>query len=108
MHCRLTLNSGRPIILRSLQQWMTYIGSLEGLPSRTSNDELVAHDVKQAQSQCIEGTRPHLLPPPRRDFLRKPGDMDDWSQLRARKVEWLPDVTCIATFGSDSPATDLS
>jgi hypothetical protein len=104
LHCKLTLITGREIILTRLRQQHTYEGLLEGLPDSEMNDREVEATLADARSWCFEGARPLLIPPERRDFLRVPGDMSS-SRSRGRTPEWLPMVSSIGSFRS-SPARD--
>ena len=95
-HCRLTLHSGMEITLKSLVQHMTYGGLIEGFPCRKWNDRILES----------LGTAPGrvLIPPPRRNFLRQPGDMDDLSG-GSRVPEWLPMIQCQGEFTSPFPVS---
>jgi hypothetical protein len=92
---------------------MTYGGLLEGTPNSKFNDGLIENAMQEATRHCPMGTRPHRLPPPRRDYERTPGDMQ---RIRAhsphRIPEWLPMVQCIGSFTdvvkARDPSKDLS
>jgi hypothetical protein len=102
LHCELDLRSGRRVTLQVLQQWMTYGGWMEGVPSAEWNDRKVEGAIREA------GAKPLLIPPVRRDYLRKPGDMDGHTSFRGRVPEWLPMVTCVGRFQDTRPARDQS
>jgi hypothetical protein len=105
LHRGITLRSGRTIVLETLHQEMTYLGLLMGAPCCESNDADIADALKKAQTYRFGESSPHLIPPPRRDYLRAPGDMSPF--VREEYVpEWLPMVRCIATFTSNRPARD--
>jgi hypothetical protein len=104
LHCKLTLATGREIVLTRLRQQHTYAGLLEGYPDSDMNDREIEATLADARSWCFEGAHPLLIPPARRDFLRVPGDMAS-PRSRRRTPEWLPMVSSIATFRS-SPARD--
>lgn len=107
LRCALTLGSGRKVLLRRLDQMMTYDGLLEGAPNTGLNDALVALAVQTAAQRCwTTGQRPLLLDPVRRDYLRAPGDMRDVRSERL-PVEWLPLVTCSATFSSAPSSPEI-
>ena len=113
MRCQVTLRSGRTITLESLDQQMTYAGLLEGTPVAMLNDGDIEYALRQAQRHCADGARPHLLPPPRRDYLREPGDMDQTVARSPHRIpEWLPVVRCIGSFKDGptarQPGKDLS
>lgn len=97
LHCKLVLRSGRTITLETLHQETTYAGLLVGTPSRESNDWAIENALRAAQERCAGGAKPHLIPPPRRDCLREPGDMRELRSPR-HVPEWLPMVRCIASF----------
>lgn len=103
--CRLTLNCGREVILQALDQSMTYAGQLEGVPSGRTNDWHLGNLLQRAKAHCYEGAAPHLISPARRDYLRVPGDMVGRG-LPRHVPEWLPEVTCIATFKHSAPVRD--
>ena len=113
LRCGLPLRSGRRITLEALDQRMTYAGLLEGTPCRESNDRTIEYALREAERYCAAGAKPHLISPPRRDNLRRPGDMQAiaaWA--RHRVPEWLPMVRCIGSFKdvikARDPARDLS
>jgi uncharacterized protein (TIGR02996 family) len=107
LHCQLPLRSGRTITLEALDQAMTYAGLLEGTPSRESNDRDVEYALREAERYCVAGARPHLIPPPRRDYLREPGDMERVVARSPHHVpEWLPMVRCIGSFKDVVKARD--
>jgi hypothetical protein len=97
VHCDLRLASGRKVSLRTLEQSLTYAGWLEGTPTSQVNDAEVKAALAEASSRP-DKIRSHLLPPPRRDFLRTPGDMAGDHPFGP--PEWLPMVRCTALFVS--------
>lgn len=102
LRCQFALKSGLEITLKALQQRMTYAGLLEGTPSQESNDWLIDAALKEAQQFCVEGVKPILIHPPRRNYLREPGDMD--LIRRPHHIpEWMPMVTCAASFTAFPP-----
>jgi hypothetical protein len=109
LHCQLVLPSGRSITLESLNQRMTYAELIAGVPDARVNDWEIKCALQEAQRFCIDGAAPHLLSPPRRSYLRKPGDMDPIVKQRPyRTPEWLPMVRCIGSFKSFPPSRDAS
>jgi len=107
-HSEILLHSGRIIRLSSLEQTRTYAGLMAGTPNTERNDRIVARQLDVALK--ISG-HAHVIPPHRRDYLSKPGDMDVFRDNRWAGVpEWLPAVQCIAEFLSDAfdPADDES
>lgn len=109
LHCQLPLRSGRTITLEALDQQMTYAGLGAGPPSVESNDSRIEHALREAGRYCIAGTKPHLLPPPRRNYLREPGDsrlVVERSPNPRRVPEWLPMVRCIGSFKDVVKARD--
>lgn len=101
LRCQLTLASGRTITLERLDQQMTYSGLMEGTPNAKSNNMFINWEFRTAAKQCVAGAEPYLLPPRRRDYCRKPGDMQRLVEARPHHVpEWLPAVRCIGTFNS--------
>jgi hypothetical protein len=113
LHCQLTLQSGRTITLEALDQAMSYAGLLEGVPTARSNDWYIESSLRVAERLCVEGARPHLITPPRRDYLREPGDMQRIVDDHPHRIpEWLPMVRCIGSFKdvvtAREPGRDLS
>jgi hypothetical protein len=99
LRCGLALRSGRTVTLEALDQRMTYAGLLEGTPSHETNDRIIEYALREAERYCATGAEPHLLPPPRRDYLRTPGDMQSILAWAPHHVpEWLPSVRCIGAF----------
>jgi|SRR6185503_3378834 len=105
LRCQLPLRSGRTITLVRLNQWMTYAGLLMGTPDRESNDGCIQRAQQEAQRYCADDARPHLIPPPRRDYLRQPGDMEGLVDS-LHVPEWLPMVTCVGSFKDVRPVRD--
>jgi uncharacterized protein (TIGR02996 family) len=107
LHCQLLLHSGRTITLERLDQSMTYAGLVDGTPTRSSNDYHIEHTLREAETRRFGVGRPHLIPPPRRDYLREPGDMqrivDHFPDL---VPEWLPKVECVGYFKDVVTARD--
>ncbi|QDU46033.1 hypothetical protein Mal52_45300 [Symmachiella dynata] len=116
--CKLTLDSGRDIVLEQLYQERTYRGLLEGTPNRVANDWGIEHNLSFARKLAGSIGDPYLIAPNRRDYVRVPGDMDrirediekrigDWEEgLQQRLPEWIPFVCCIGCFASVKPARD--
>ena len=99
LRCGLPLRSGRRITLEALDQRMTYAGLLEGTPDRGSSDWRIEAALREAERYCVAGAKPHLISPPRRDYLRTPGDMQAITAGVPHHVpEWLPMVRCIGSF----------
>jgi uncharacterized protein (TIGR02996 family) len=107
MNCELPLRSGRTITLQELDQQMTYIGLLAGVPNREMNDHTIADALREAQRFCVADARPHLIPPPLRDYFREPGDMQRITARFPDHVpDWLPMVRCIGSFKDVVKARD--
>jgi hypothetical protein len=108
LHCGLRLSSGRSVTLSSLRQSRTYLGLVEGLPDTKSSEFFIRNALKKAEEDSHPRSKPVLLPPPRRDYFRTPGDMAEAKRgaFADRNIEWLPLVTCVGEFESSSPARD--
>lgn len=106
LRCQIALRSGRRITLKSLHQWMTYASWLEGVPSRELNDGFVECSLRASEQYCLEGAKPILIVPARRDYLRRPGDMEEHRSLGGQPAEWLPVVTCVGVLRDTAPARD--
>jgi hypothetical protein len=61
------------------------------------NDELIHRAVEEGR-QRGQGRQSHPIIPPRRDYCRQPGDMAAHAERSGGVMEWLPAVTCVATF----------
>jgi uncharacterized protein (TIGR02996 family) len=95
----MTMRSGRTITLEALDQRKTYAGLLAGTPDRESNDHHIRSALMEAERHCVQGARPHLIPPPRRDYRREPGDMQPLVDRSPHHIpEWIPAVQCIGSF----------
>ena len=100
LHCEITLQCGRDIILEDLWQQQTYAGLIEGIPFPKINDGNIQRAIDTAKKLCEINAKPYLIEPVRRDYLREPGDMKDVYAIGNRKPEWLPGVRCIGSFKS--------
>jgi hypothetical protein len=87
---------------------MTYSRLLDGVPDAKTNDRFIESAIQRAEQHCFLGNKPALIPPPRRDYLREPGDMEilrsQRERHRRRNPEWLPRVGCVGTFRSYATA----
>lgn len=107
LRCQLKLRSGRTITLTALEQEMSYAGLLEGTPDAEANDWYIEASLRAAQRLCVDGAKPHLISPPRRDYLRQPGDMRQIVERSPHRTpEWLPMVRCIGSFKDVFTARD--
>jgi hypothetical protein len=107
LHCSLSLESGRTIVLRSLAQEWTYDGLLLGTPFALFNGQILESAVKDAEKLVYGRVRVWLVDPPRRDYFREPGDMKHSARKNLDWIpEWLPLVRCIGVFNSLEPARD--
>jgi len=104
--CKVNLNSGRCVTLVALHQEMTYRGLVAGLPRRELNDGCIRSAIQDARRLCLPGASPVLIPPARRDYHRRPGDMDKRSAVSGEPVEFLPSITCTGVFDDALPAHD--
>jgi hypothetical protein len=94
-HCDVgLLVGGYQVHVTHLEQRLTYAGLLEGVPSARENDRLLEPHRRAAASP---GT--YLVEPSRRDYLRRPGDMESIRRhLPSRVPEWLPMVLVAMTL----------
>lgn len=111
VNCSLRLASGRKITLNKLTQSRTYAGLLEGTPAKWSNDKAIQRALDDAHRDSWSKGEPLLIPPERRDYQQRPGDMQPvLDRQTARDIkhvpEWLPEVECVGIFDSISPARD--
>ena len=104
LHCRLTLSSGRSIVLTLLHQEKSSL--IEGVPFKELNDHIVRGAVALPARYGIQVPNAYLVPPARRDYLRVPGDMNGVRAMGNRDPEWLPIVSCVGVFRSSGPARD--
>lgn len=108
LRCQVALRCGRRVTLQSLDQWMTYDGWLEGVPSREWNDGIVAGSLREAERRGAGGARPFLIAPARRGDLREPGDMAGTRAMSDQAPEWLPMVTCVGVLRDLTPIRGAS
>lgn len=112
-HSSITLDCGPAIVLKSINQYMTYRGLLEGMPDSDFNQRRMESAREEGRRLSVNRTAPYLIFPHRRDYFRSPGDMDSigpeageqgfmLSASLGFKPEWLPLITCIADFQSVS------
>ena len=107
LRSELKLQSGRTVTLAALDQEMSYAGLLEGIPDAKSNDWYIETSLRAARRRCADGAMPHLIDPPRRGYLREPGDMLREIENRPHRTpEWLPMVRCIGSFRDVVTARD--
>ena len=99
-HCLITLAPDCEIRLTSLHQALTYAGLMVGVPYKSANDDIIETLRKNAGLQYFNGRPPHLLPPPRRDYHKEPGDLAEIAETctQSCKPEFLPAVACAAWF----------
>jgi hypothetical protein len=93
------LESGRVIHLRSLEQWGTYSGLLEGIPTRDMNHRLIKRTMDTAREKYH--FEPYLIPPV--ETL-----IDGFPGYRFGTPAEIPSITCVATFECYSIARDES
>jgi hypothetical protein len=98
----LKLESGRNIHLEQFYQRKTYAGWLEGTPTRMWNEQIIQTHLERAQTYCVEGSHPVLIPP------RRSTEADEWLTEHQLKHGWeppesLPSIACIGQFKSFRP-----
>jgi hypothetical protein len=82
----------------SLTQDMTYEGLFEGLPTSWLNDQILQDATDRVRKEPASlGHAPYLVPPARRDFFCRLGDMTS-RRSGDHTPEWMPMITCIARF----------
>jgi hypothetical protein len=94
-HCKAQVRvAGRTVIVKRLEQEITYGGLMEGVPTRETNDRKLEEPRRAARRRGA-----HLIEPVRRSYLRTEGDMDGLADL-PRPPEWLPMVRVSMTLWS--------
>ena len=93
------LNNGRTIYLESINQWKTYSGLLEGLPTRRMNDRTIKGIVSNLKK--TSGNDPYLIEP-----VESPIDLD--YDYPFGEPAQLPRIVCIASFHCLKPVQDDS
>lgn len=83
------LECGRTVRLVAIDQWGTYSGLLEGVPTKEMNERIVSRSLDQAKNRWNQ--KPYLIPP-----IETPIDL-------ARKYPFgtpasIPGITCLAHF----------
>lgn len=101
IHCGVKLASDQRVSLKIINQSQTYAGLIEGVPFKDMNDSIVEEALKAAEWNCMNGAKPFLLAPTRRNYLREPGDMDHMPTVIG-PAEWIPLVRCIGVFSNSS------
>lgn len=93
------LESGRVIHLRSIEQWGTYSGLLEGIPTREMNHRIIKRTMDAAREKY------HFEP-----YLISPVEalIDGFPGYRFGTPAEIPSITCVATFECYSIARDES
>ncbi|MFO0940161.1 MAG: hypothetical protein U0930_05285 [Pirellulales bacterium] len=110
-HCGLRLSSGRLIFLDKLTQSRTYVGLLEGTPSKKTNDLAIKWHFERVERENATKGKPFLIRPERRDYFKELGDMQPTLERQADRPtelkhvpEWLPPIVCVGDFSSPQPA----
>jgi hypothetical protein len=110
---KITLNTGRGILLDELYQWHTYRGVLAGLPDRRKNAEHIEEVLESASEHCVLDARPWLIEPRVTPIKleRPPGKrlLEITGQTAAEFIaaheraqyERLPYMACVGVFESD-------
>lgn len=93
------LESGRVIHLRSIEQWGTYSGLLEGIPTQEMNHRIIKRTMDAAREKYH--FKPYLIPPV--EAL-----IDGFPGYRFGTPAEIPSITCVATFECYSIARDES
>jgi hypothetical protein len=89
---RVTLASGREIVLREAHLYATYDGLIEGYPTASMNDEILA-DLPARATQTLPGMPVHVVDPVRADPGQPPS-------VRFEPAETLPGVIVLGRFES--------
>ncbi len=98
-----TLNDGREIQLKFLQQFFTYSGLIEGVPTDKMNDKMLKSLVNDERARGWWVGDPYLIPP-----KIEPIELPRKEPYPFGSPERLPCVTCISRWGSRDPARDSS
>jgi hypothetical protein len=84
-----------------------------GLPNKRSNDLHIEWLLREARNAPGSIGEPLLIPPARRHYQYKPGDMDRYigeqrnlPEEAQHLPEWLPTVASIGRFDSHTPSRD--
>lgn len=93
------LSSGRVIRLTAIDQWETYSGLLEGLPTKETNERHIRYTMDQARKR--RHFEPYLIRP-----IERPIEL-------GRKYPFgepasIPEITCIGSFNCFDTARDKS
>jgi len=91
------LESCRTIRLLAINQWGTYPGLLEGVPTKSLNESMVKHALDKAMG--LWGGEPYLIQPP-----EKPIELP--MEYPFGTPASIPGITCIAQFQSFGTARD--
>ena len=93
------LANGRQIYLRSIDQWGTYCGLLEGLPTQEMNSRTIKRTLDDARKRCF--FEPHLIPPVETP-IKYEGEYPFGIPAS------IPSITCVAHFDCFDAVRDKS
>ena len=93
------LGNGRLIHLSSIDQWGTYSGLLEGIPTREMNARHIKRTIDAARDQ--KHFEPYLIPPVETSI-------DGFPDYRFGTPAEIPCITCVAMFDCFDVARDKS
>ena len=102
----ITLNSGRNIILEELHQHLTYLGLLEGLPTKRINKDIISELKETANDKIWSSTKPYIIKPEER-IIELPDNRKEYYKLRGEEYipVSLPKIISIGHFIS-GPISD--
>ncbi|MEZ6139174.1 MAG: hypothetical protein R3B84_01265 [Zavarzinella sp.] len=93
------LSNGRVIRLTAIDQWGTYSGLLEGVPTKEMNERLILNTMDKARKRWH--FEPYLIRP-----IERPIELG--SKYPFGTPASIPDITCIGNFDCFNTARDKS
>jgi hypothetical protein len=91
-NANVTLETGREVVLQSLEQQSVEAGRLEGLPTRQSNEAFIKYTTAEARAR--DRHPPFLIPPEQRSIPH-------FVNYAFGEPATLPAICCIGRFVSD-------
>lgn len=93
-----TVEQNRDVSMRSLHQWRTYGGLLEGLPTDRLNEEI----LKRVTEEARKHTNMHAVHIIKPEQIAIPYE----KKYPFGTPMQMPGITCVANFTSNQPAND--
>jgi len=105
---KISLDSKRIIALEEIHQHLTYVGLLEGLPTRRINKEIISEIKNIANEKIWASSTPYIVKPDESP-IKLSEDRETYYKSRGPEYEriTLPKIICIGHFMSDAITDDF-